>query len=1124
MRKRIIFLFLAVLLAVNSFCILPTQAVNTSNSLQDGDIITINSRGGHYYNYSAGANYATSYMVANLTKRADGTAVNSEKSYRAWCATYGEPTPATGDLYRLEELDGNYYDDGLGLSISLSWALSCIKAAEALGASKYPNNVWQMAIELAIRCKSDEVEVEKFDFDTMSDSGFSGSTVGEELLERQGWTVKDFYVTVQNIYNRAVANPVTYRAPVTKLEYTKTDADVVEGGQYILARYDLNVSGASVTVTKGAEYGVTATENDGTVTVSIPVSSLPQELNWVVELSYTNENASYNMFKGVPVTASGTERSDVQKIMLYDTETVVLSQPLDGSYYNPYEVGSIVVKKTDADNGAGLSGVPFEVYRVNGDSLTIEDIIVTETVGEAKTERLEIGQYLVVEGDYEGYEPFNPSTWTVTGDSGASYTTVGGKTGWLVSVSDSTSTAIIIYARNKLLPPPEEPGYIVVKKTDADTGASLSGVPFEVYKVNGESLNLTDRLVTNYAGEDSTSELSAGQYLIVEGSCEGYEPFNPSAWTVTGDSGASYTTVGGKTGWLVTIDGSTLSSITLNAKNKALPPEMPTTGGLRIEKSSYDGVREGFYFRLTDNHRVYDLIEKTNSRGLATFSNLPIEDADRELCVYYIEELGFYDEETGEYYLPGRYAPKPRIQTTLIRGETVIPVVVNNTRNVISVIVNKEAEQTDGSFAPGHGFTFRLSANIDGKEMYCDYTSNRSGECFFDALYEYDGEGNVLSSSALYAYNYEGTAPIEYTLTEIAYPDGYVPNEPIVFSCETMGRSIVFNLRNYLAKGKIELVKTAEDGVCEGFKFSVVPSLGESFTLTTDADGRAEKDGLDLYDADGELITYTVTELDVPLRYVAPEAQTKTLTAGESVVFEFYNELKKGSLRIEKDSEDGVIEGFKFSIVPSYGESFTLTTDADGRAEASELLIYAPDNTPISYQIEEIDVPLRYVAPTSVTVTLPESEDAVAQFYNELKTGSLTVYKTGQGGAPLSDVEFTLQSSTDGGVTWITESVRTTGYGGKLYFDGLEYGVMYRLVETTASEGYALQAGPVWEGLIGEGELNAEVTVRNNLITSLPFTGGNGISSLVSLSAFVALTLVGGQLMKRKKPIDIKIS
>ena len=38
MRKRIIFLFLAVLLAVNSFCILPTQAVNTSNSLQDGEL------------------------------------------------------------------------------------------------------------------------------------------------------------------------------------------------------------------------------------------------------------------------------------------------------------------------------------------------------------------------------------------------------------------------------------------------------------------------------------------------------------------------------------------------------------------------------------------------------------------------------------------------------------------------------------------------------------------------------------------------------------------------------------------------------------------------------------------------------------------------------------------------------------------------------------------------------------------------------------------------------------------------------------------------------------------------------------------------------------------------------
>lgn len=85
-------------------------------------------------------------------------------------------------------------------------------------------------------------------------------------------------------------------------------------------------------------------------------------------------------------------------------------------------------------------------------------------------------------------------------------------------------------------------------------------------------------------------------------------------------------------------------------------------------------------------------------------------------------------------------------------------------------------------------------------------------------------------------------------------------------------------------------------------------SDGSSYTKKTDSKGVAEFSGLKVYDMKtGKAITYTVSEIKVAARYKTPKTQNVTLTKGNvdlTVNVNFDNDLKKGSIKINKQSED----------------------------------------------------------------------------------------------------------------------------------------------------------------------------------------------------------------------------
>ena len=207
-----------------------------------------------------------------------------------------------------------------------------------------------------------------------------------------------------------------------------------------------------------------------------------------------------------------------------------------------------------------------------------------------------------------------------------------------------------------------------------------------------------------------------------------------------------------------------------------------------------------------------------------------------------------------------------------------------------------------------------------------------------------------------------------YYAKEIKAPTGYALDETVY----TLSAGNTVTVPEEVLDGTIKINKTAEDGIVAGREFKVVGSDGKNYTGTTNANGIAEFTELPVYDmTTGKAITYTISEINVETRYETPKAQNVVLTDGNvdlTVTANFVNELKTGSIRINKQSEDNQ-NGDRTFTVTGNGETYTITTGADGIAVLSDIPVYNSENEKIEYTISEKDVPIRYVTPANQTAS-----------------------------------------------------------------------------------------------------------------------------------------------------------
>lgn len=364
------------------------------------------------------------------------------------------------------------------------------------------------------------------------------------------------------------------------------------------------------------------------------------------------------------------------------------------------------------------------------------------------------------------------------------------------------------------------------------------------------------------------------------------------------------------------------------------------------------------------------------------------------------------------------------------------------------------------------------------------------------------------------------------------------------------GKTYEMTLTNELKYAPLKIVKTSEDGNVAGFTFKVTRLAdGYSKTYTTNAAGEIITDQMPVYvDADAtQLYEYKVEEINVPDKYRTPDAQTITLTYGQTAEVRFYNQIARGTLEILKVDHDGVtpLEGAKFEITDDNNNVIaTETSGPDGKIKVDSIL-YG------QYHWSEVMAPKGYELDDTVHDFAIEYDEQVVEVTQENtpSVGSITAKKIDADGNAMPGVEFTLEYSTDDGATWapvearaedskpsiggctsaVVDGALETDENGVATFNGLQVDnqtvtITYRLTETGTKSGNTLLAAPLFIGSLpqvlddGTETVDVVVTAVNNQNYTLPSSGDNGMTSVpigIAL-ALISASCLATWLRKKK--------
>ena len=152
--------------------------------------------------------------------------------------------------------------------------------------------------------------------------------------------------------------------------------------------------------------------------------------------------------------------------------------------------------------------------------------------------------------------------------------------------------------------------------------------------------------------------------------------------------------------------------------------------------------------------------------------------------------------------------------------------------------------------------------------------------------------------------------------------------------------NVKFN--NQLKTGSIKINKHSEDNQNDDREFTITGN-GKTYTIKTGSDGIAILSDIPVYNSNNEKIVYTISEKNVPIRYVVPADQTATLTSDATTTKTFKNILKKFTLEVTKqDAEmvtaqgNGTLAGAVYGLYKD-GELVDIyTTDENGYFKTKE--------------------------------------------------------------------------------------------------------------------------------------------------------------------------------------------
>ncbi|WP_278460559.1 SpaA isopeptide-forming pilin-related protein [Ruminococcus bicirculans (ex Wegman et al. 2014)] len=373
-------------------------------------------------------------------------------------------------------------------------------------------------------------------------------------------------------------------------------------------------------------------------------------------------------------------------------------------------------------------------------------------------------------------------------------------------------------------------------------------------------------------------------------------------------------------------------------------------------------------FRITKTDVTFE-IDKYNTDGnLVGKSSVDNSTAVYRIysdksCTKKVGEITIGADGTGKIQLPDStyYAKELKAPTGYSIDPTVYTIKAGKNKvtedfKTGTIKINKTAE--DGIIS---GREFKITYSYNGKSLSETAKTNANGIAAFDDLRVYD-----MST---------GKA-ITYTVSEINVDTRYeVPKaQNVTLTSGDVDLTVNVKFNNQLKTGSIKINKQSEDNQNGDREFTITGN-GKTYTIKTGSDGVAILSDIPVYNSNNEKIVYTISEKNVPVRYVVPADQTATLTADATTTKTFKNILKKFTVEVTKqDSEttsaqgDGTLAGAVYGLYKDGELADTYTTDENGYFKTKE---YVCGN----YTVQEISPSEGYLLDKTVYSVGAEAEN-----------------------------------------------------------------------------------------------------------------------------------------------------
>ena len=467
-----------------------------------------------------------------------------------------------------------------------------------------------------------------------------------------------------------------------------------------------------------------------------------------------------------------------------------------------------------------------------------------------------------------------------------------------------------------------------------------------------------------------------------------------------------------------------------------------------------------YAFRITKTDVTFE-IDKYNTDGnLVGKSSVDNSTAvygiySDKSCTKKVGEIAIGADGTGKIQLPDStyYAKELKAPTGYSIDPTVYTIKAGKNKvtedfKTGTIKINKTAE--DGIIS---GREFKITYSYNGKSLSETAKTNANGIAAFDDLRVYD-----MST---------GKA-ITYTVSEINVDTRYeVPKaQNVTLTSGDVDLTVNVKFNNQLKTGSIKINKHSEDNQNDDREFTITGN-GKTYTIKTGLDGVAILSDIPVYNSRNEKIVYTISEKNVPVRYVVPADQTATLTADATTTKTFKNILKKFTVEVTKqDSEtaseqgNGTLAGAVYGLYLDGELVDQYVTDENGYFKTKE---YVCGN----YTVQEISPSEGYLLDETVYSVGAESENYCIEHNPLSKTvtedvikGNIAMIKhsddgSTQIGTPEVGAEFEVYLKSSGSYANAVETERdhlTCDENGFAQTKDMPYGV-YTVHQTVGWEG-----------------------------------------------------------------------